>query len=52
MAPHHTIDVDGHNGGSLSILDPNQNERLAPSTVSNYDRRLKVDSPFPKEPTY
>jgi hypothetical protein len=50
LIPHHTLTIDGPNGGWVSIIDPDEGEHLAPSEVSRYDRRLGVSSPFPGSP--
>lgn len=54
------MDVDGDvvffnkltmpNGRFYIDTSPTQTERLSPSTVARMDRRLGLDSPFPKVP--
>jgi hypothetical protein len=34
----------------VAIVDPDPNERLAPSTVTYYQRRLGIKSPYPAAP--
>jgi hypothetical protein len=47
LIPHRTITIDGPNGGYQPLTDPDENERLSPSEVKRFDRRLGVVSPFP-----
>lgn len=50
LIPHRTITVDGPTGGHLPLADPDLAERLAPSEIARYDRRLKIVSPFLEPP--
>lgn len=47
-----SVIIKNPNGGHVIIPHAKQAEHLAPSTVAYYDRRLGVDSPFPKPASY
>lgn len=50
--PHPELVIDGPTGGWVVVVEPDFQERLAPSEVSRYDRRLGVVSPFPSAPSH
>lgn len=40
--------ITAPNGKHVTVMDMSNNERLMPSTVAYFDRRLGLDSPFAK----
>jgi hypothetical protein len=46
LVPHKTITVDAPTGGWVSLIDPNLKEILLAGQIGNYDRRLKLTSPY------
>ncbi len=50
LIPHKTITIDGPNGGYVPLVDPDESERLAPSEIARFDRRLGIASSFLEPP--
>jgi len=52
--PYTSLEISAPSGARLAIPRPNMNQRLEPSLVVHYQRRLGIKSPFaamPPEPS-
>jgi hypothetical protein len=50
--PYQTLVIENSHGGFVVIAEPDMDERLVPSTVSYYQRRLGISTAFAAEPDH